>query len=273
MARPLPPSTWPATVSAGRCCACGPIRHSFWGWERFPNGNRLPSRLTSPATSTLHLSLSHVAPTNHNLNLLGNRDANTPGIMVSYFAAHPHSHLPFPDDDTSPPSMWPATVLVGQRCALPRFSASALISKWNPPSLTIYQPGCDHPSFIAQPCGSHRPQSRLAGQSRHQYTRYICFLFHCSFPLPPPFPDGDVSPPRDQPQFLLASIAPADTRTTVCVRVRTLSRLSLWLFVPFPDLLSSPTSTVRARTRTHDLGFHGLLGLLSPRPSIYWFSG
>jgi hypothetical protein len=57
------------------------------------------------------------------------------------------------------------------------------------------------------------------------------------------------------------------------VRVHALSRPSLWLFVPFPDLLSSPTSIVRARTRTHDLGFHGLLGLLGPRPSIYWFSG
>jgi transposase len=57
------------------------------------------------------------------------------------------------------------------------------------------------------------------------------------------------------------------------VRVRALSRLSLWLFVLFPDLLSSPTFIVHARTRTHDLGFHGLLGLLGPRPSTYWFSG
>jgi hypothetical protein len=51
-------------------------------------------------------------------------------------------------------------------------------------------------------------------------------------------------------------------------------------FAPFPDLLSpSPrlsdhlSDNVHARTRTHDLGLHGLLGLLDPRPSTYWFSG
>jgi hypothetical protein len=123
MTRPLPPSlppsTWPATVSAGRRRACGPIRHGFRGREHFPNGNRLPSRFTSPAASTPHLSLSHVAPADHNLDLPGNRDANTPGIMVSYFAAHPRSHPPFPNDDASPPSLhvashgfgWPASRL------------------------------------------------------------------------------------------------------------------------------------------------------------------
>jgi hypothetical protein len=57
------------------------------------------------------------------------------------------------------------------------------------------------------------------------------------------------------------------------VRVRALSRPSLWLFVLSPDLLPSPTSIVHAQTRTHDLDFHSLLGLLGPRPSIYWFSG
>jgi hypothetical protein len=51
-------------------------------------------------------------------------------------------------------------------------------------------------------------------------------------------------------------------------------------FAPFPDLLSPLprpsdhlSDNTRARTRTLDLGFHGLLGLLGPCPSIYWFSG
>jgi hypothetical protein len=156
------------------------------------------------------------SPRNNRLTQLSLFSLNTGTTTAEWFPISLLTPAPIRRSPTMtrplPPSTWPATVSVGQRRASPRFSASALISKWNPPSLAIYQPGCEHPSFIAQPRGSRRPQSRFAGQSRRQHTRYNGFLFHCSFP---PFPDGGVSPPRDQPQFLLASVAPVDTRATV----------------------------------------------------------
>ena len=57
------------------------------------------------------------------------------------------------------------------------------------------------------------------------------------------------------------------------VRVRALSRPSFGCSRPLRTSFPNLTLVVRARTRTHNLGFHSLLSLLGPRPSIYWFNG
>ena len=57
------------------------------------------------------------------------------------------------------------------------------------------------------------------------------------------------------------------------VRVRALSRPSFGCSRPLRTSFSYLTLVVHAQTHTHNLGLHGLLGLLSPRSSIYWFNG
>ena len=77
-----------------------------------------------------------MALTDHNLDWPGNLDANAPGILVPYSAAHFSSLRRFPTltcplHVTSHSFYRPVSRLWTYA---PRFPASALIPKWNPPS-------------------------------------------------------------------------------------------------------------------------------------------